>query len=82
MKNTTVMRNGMPSGRQRTPRKTPAIASKPRPGKIRPQLRLAKSVVGDTALALDRNGKPLPGLAAVAKQQGMSEGERAVVATW
>ncbi|MGA7323367.1 MAG: NAD(P)/FAD-dependent oxidoreductase [Rhodomicrobium sp.] len=27
-------------------------------------------VIGDTALALDENGKPLPGLAAVAKQQG------------
>ena len=27
-------------------------------------------VIGDTALALDQNGKPLPGLAAVAKQQG------------
>ena len=27
-------------------------------------------VIGDTALALDANGKPLPGLAPVAKQQG------------
>ena len=27
-------------------------------------------VIGDTALALDQNGKPFPGLAAVAKQQG------------
>jgi NADH:quinone reductase (non-electrogenic) len=27
-------------------------------------------VIGDTALVLDDNGKPLPGLAAVAKQQG------------
>ena len=28
-------------------------------------------VIGDTALAVDANGKPLPGLAPVAKQQGM-----------
>jgi NADH dehydrogenase len=28
-------------------------------------------VIGDTALALDANGKPLPGLAPVAKQQGV-----------
>ncbi len=33
-------------------------------------------VIGDAALARDRNGDPLPGLAAVAKQQGTFAGRR------
>ena len=31
--------------------------------------------IGDTALALDANGKPLPGIAPVAKQQGRYVGK-------
>jgi len=42
--------------------------------KVRPDLSLAGRaevfVIGDAALALDEEGRPLPGLAAVAKQQG------------
>ena len=35
-----------------------------------------KIVIGDTALALDENGKPAPGIAPAAKQQGKVRGRR------